>query len=145
MPLEIPQLLSFFPVSPSPPLVSVLASTCISTKKLGVLVWHLWCVVLNVQGLKPDVRKEAWKFLLGFYPYDLTDIERMELRERKEKEYWTMKSQWQAFTEDQERRFAKWREVKHLISKSFTCTTKSDLLHAVNSTHPVNLVGMELP
>ena len=74
------------------------------------------------QGLKPEVRKEAWKYLLGFYPFDLTDIERMELRESKEKEYWTMKNQWQSFTEDQERRFTKWREVKHLISKPPTYT-----------------------
>ena len=67
--------------------------------------------------MKPEVRKEAWKYLLCFFPYELTDIERMELREKRESEYWTMKNQWQSFTPDQERRFAKWREVKHLISK----------------------------
>ncbi|MCG8625061.1 MAG: hypothetical protein MJE68_24060, partial [Proteobacteria bacterium] len=70
-----------------------------------------------LQGLKPEVRKEAWKYLLGFYPFEMTDIERMELRERKESEYWTIKNQWQSFTPDQENRFAKWRELKHLISK----------------------------
>lgn len=63
------------------------------------------------------MRKEAWKYLLGFFPFGMTDIERMELREKKESEYWTMKNQWQSFTQDQERRFAKWRELKHLISK----------------------------
>ena len=63
------------------------------------------------------MRKEAWKYLLGFYPFEMTDIERMELRERKESEYWTIKNQWQSFTPDQENRFAKWRELKHLISK----------------------------
>ena len=63
------------------------------------------------------MRKEAWKYLLGFFPFELTDIERMELREKKESEYWTMKNQWQLFTEDQEKRFSKWRELKHLISK----------------------------
>lgn len=73
--------------------------------------------VLFLQGLKPEVRKEAWKYLLGFYPFEMTDIERMELRERRESEYWTMKNQWQSFTPDQEKRFAKWRELKHLISK----------------------------
>lgn len=50
-------------------------------------------------------------------PFDLTDIERMELRETKEKDYWRMKAQWEAFTQDQEKRFTKWRELKHLISK----------------------------
>ena len=73
--------------------------------------------VYFLQGLKPEVRKEAWKYLLGFYPFEMTDIERMELRERRESEYWTMKNQWQSFTPDQENRFAKWRELKHLISK----------------------------
>ena len=34
-----------------------------------------------------------------------------------EEQYWTMKNQWQSFTPDQENRFAKWRELKHLISK----------------------------
>ena len=63
------------------------------------------------------MRKEAWKYLLGFYPFEMTDIERMELRERRESEYWTMKNQWQSFTPDQENRFAKWRELKHLISE----------------------------
>ena len=73
--------------------------------------------VYFLQGLKPEVRKEAWKYLLGFYPFEMTDIERMELRERRESEYWTMKNQWQSFTPDQENRFAKWRELKHLISE----------------------------
>lgn len=63
------------------------------------------------------MRKEAWKYLLGFFPFDLTDIERMELRDQRESEYWSMKNQWQSFTPDQERRFSKWRELKHLISK----------------------------
>lgn len=31
-----------------------------------------------------------------------------------------MKSQWQSFTADQERRFSKWREAKTLISELFT-------------------------
>jgi Mn-dependent DtxR family transcriptional regulator len=47
----------------------------------------------------------------------MTDIERMDLRDKKEKAYWTMKQQWQAFTPDQESRFQKWRDVKHLISE----------------------------
>ena len=34
-----------------------------------------------------------------------------------EEQYWTTKNQWQSFTPDQENRFAKWRELKHLISK----------------------------
>lgn len=40
----------------------------------------------------------------------------MELRERREQEYWAMKSQWQAFTPEQESRFRLWRETKTMIS-----------------------------
>ena len=74
-------------------------------------------MLLLLQGIDPQLRKEAWKYLLGYYPFEMTDIERMELREEKERAYWVMKQQWQAFTPDQESRFQRWREIKHLISK----------------------------
>ena len=64
-----------------------------------------------------QLRKEAWKYLLHYYPFEMTDIERMDLRDEREKAYWVMKQQWQTFTPDQESRFQKWREVKHLISE----------------------------
>ena len=86
-----------------------------------------------LQGLKPGVRKEAWKYLLGFYPFEMTDIERMELRERRESEYWTMKNQWQSFTPDQENRFAKWRELKHLISKLLIIIIRGEPERAPNT------------
>jgi len=70
------------------------------------------------QGLDNNkLRKEVWRYLLNYFPFDMTDIERMEMRRRKEREYWTMKKQWQSFTEDQENRFTKWREAKQLISE----------------------------
>ena len=47
----------------------------------------------------------------------MTEIERMEIRRNKEKEYWTMKQQWQSFTQEQENRFTKWREAKVIISE----------------------------
>ena len=92
----------------------------------------------NTQGIEPSVRKEAWRYLLNYFPFNSTDIERMELKEvhiaislththslslilskqQREKEYWQMKNQWQSFTEAQEKRFSKWREAKTLISES---------------------------
>ena len=80
------------------------------------------------------MRKEAWKYLLGFYPFEMTDIERMELRERRESKYWTIKNQWQSFTPDQENRFAKWRELKHLISELYS------ILYIYKSCYIVRLV-----
>ena len=118
------------------------------------LCWGMSCLLLSLsclislilshthtpsQGMEPSLRKEAWRYLLNYFPFDSSDIDRMELQkvwsilrsvrthciilvhvcvwQRKEKEYWSMKSQWQRFTPDQERRFSKWREVKTLISK----------------------------
>ena len=48
----------------------------------------------------------------------MSDLERMEQRVEKEREYWVMNGQWQAFTAEQEKRFTKWREVKNLIGES---------------------------
>ena len=70
------------------------------------------------QGLANNkVRREIWRYLLNYYPFDVTEIERMEIRRNKEKEYWTMKQQWQSFTQEQENRFTKWREAKVIISE----------------------------
>lgn len=87
------------------------------------------------------MRKEAWKYLLGFYPFEMTDIERMELRERRESEYWTMKNQWQSFTPDQENRFAKWRELKHLISE-LTIHVYAFTNHGISEIKIMNLVWL---
>ena len=38
-------------------------------------------------GLSPEVRKEAWKFLLQYFPYASTFQERELLRNEKEEEY----------------------------------------------------------
>ncbi len=42
----------------------------------------------------------------------------LTLSQMREEDYWRMKRQWEAFTPDQEKRFSKWREAKHLISTS---------------------------
>jgi hypothetical protein len=75
-------------------------------------------------GIEPSVRKEAWRYLLNYFPFNSTDIERMELQLQREKEYWKMKSQWQSFTASQEQRFSKWREAKVLINKDVLRTDR---------------------
>ena len=52
-------------------------------------------------GIEPSLRQLAWKFLLGFYPYDSTTAEREALLVAKTKEYGRMRSQWQTMNEEQ--------------------------------------------
>lgn len=35
--------------------------------------------VYLLQGIKPSLRKEVWKFLLGFYPWNSTTKEREDI------------------------------------------------------------------
>ncbi|KAL8599062.1 hypothetical protein ACOMHN_006871 [Nucella lapillus] len=76
-------------------------------------------------GIDPALRKEVWKFLLGFYSWESTHQERQEERKRKINEYFCMKRQWQTFTPGQERRFSLLRERKTLIAKDVARTDRA--------------------
>ena len=94
-----------------------------------------------LQGLaNNNVRREIWRYLLNYYPFNVTEIERMEIRRNKEKEYWAMKQQWQSFTAEQENRFTKWREAKVLISEfRFLVTLSSPRLPTPELSSPLHL------
>uniref|UniRef100_A0A3B5MWS5 TBC1 domain family, member 17 n=1 Tax=Xiphophorus couchianus TaxID=32473 RepID=A0A3B5MWS5_9TELE len=47
-------------------------------------------------GIAPNLRKEVWKFLLGFYPWKSTSKEREEILRVKTDEYFRMKVQWKS-------------------------------------------------
>ncbi|XP_077223143.1 rabGAP/TBC domain-containing protein isoform X2 [Tasmannia lanceolata] len=70
-------------------------------------------------GVEYSLRKEVWKFLLGFHAYDSTYAEREYLASIKKSEYETIKCQWQA------KRFTKFRERKGLIEKDVVRTDRS--------------------
>lgn len=76
-------------------------------------------------GVEHDLRKEVWKFLLGFYAYDSTYAEREYLESVKKLEYETIKSQWQNISPAQAKRFTKFRERKGLIDKDVVRTDRS--------------------
>ena len=57
-------------------------------------------------GVEPGLRKEAWKFLLGFYSFGSTHAERAGLRADKQAEYARLKAQWTSITEAQAARCA---------------------------------------
>ncbi len=68
-----------------------------------------------LQGIEPRLRREVWKYLLGYFKFDVTDIERMETQRRKSDQYEVMKRQWRSFLPEQESHWHKWRELKHLV------------------------------
>ncbi|CAD7699808.1 unnamed protein product [Ostreobium quekettii] len=76
-------------------------------------------------GVEIGLRKEAWKFLLNYYPPDSTATERCELSQRKVEEYKTLKQQWTSISEAQERRFGKWRERKKRVDKDVCRTDRA--------------------
>lgn len=56
-----------------------------------------------------------WKFILGYYPWKSTQVERKELRDKKVEEYYRMKLQWRSLSAIQESHFAAFKQRKDLI------------------------------
>ncbi|CAK9211617.1 unnamed protein product, partial [Sphagnum troendelagicum] len=98
-------------------------------------------------GVEQKLRCVVWKFLLGHYKFDSTYAMRKALVVRKREEYWVLKSQWQSVSEDQAKRFAKFRERKHRVEKDVVRTDRTlpfydgddnpnvDLLHDILVTY----------
>ncbi|PKU75470.1 TBC1 domain family member 15 [Dendrobium catenatum] len=76
-------------------------------------------------GIKSNLRKEVWKFLLGYHLYDSTYAEREYLTSAKKSEYECLKSQWQSISTTQAKRFSKFRERRGLIEKDVVRTDRS--------------------
>ncbi|KAI8149104.1 rab-GTPase-TBC domain-containing protein [Fennellomyces sp. T-0311] len=74
-------------------------------------------------GLHPDVRIEAWKFLLGIYPWDSTFDEREAIRRSKVDEYYEIKARW--FNDMEARSTRKFEEEKHRIDKDVHRTDRT--------------------
>lgn len=77
-------------------------------------------------GLCHAVRKEAWKFLLGYFPWDSTAEERKALQRSKTDEYFRMKLQWKSVSEEQERRNSRLRDYRSLIEKDVNRTDRTN-------------------
>ncbi|KAG2224587.1 hypothetical protein INT45_003727 [Circinella minor] len=74
-------------------------------------------------GLHPDVRIEAWKFLLGIYPWDSTFDEREAIRRSKVDEYYEIKARW--FNELDVRETEEFQLEKHRIDKDVHRTDRT--------------------
>uniref|UniRef100_A0A3Q3JZX1 TBC1 domain family member 15 n=1 Tax=Monopterus albus TaxID=43700 RepID=A0A3Q3JZX1_MONAL len=90
-----------------------------------VNVSHLKQVIFK-GGLCHAVRKEAWKFLLGCFPWDSTLEERKALQRTKTDEYFRMKLQWKSVSEEQERRNSRLRDYRSLIEKDVNRTDRTN-------------------
>ncbi|KAG7662927.1 GYP7 [[Candida] subhashii] len=74
-------------------------------------------------GLEPSIRKEAWLFLLGVYPWDSSTEERDALRNSYETSYGEYKLKW---VNDEDKRATEfWQDQKHRIEKDINRTDRS--------------------
>ncbi|XP_037539232.1 TBC1 domain family member 15 [Nematolebias whitei] len=77
-------------------------------------------------GLCHATRKEAWKFLLGYFPWSSTLEDRKSLQRAKTDEYFRMKLQWKSVSEEQERRNSRLRDYRSLIEKDVNRTDRTN-------------------
>ncbi|XP_029440011.1 TBC1 domain family member 17 isoform X1 [Rhinatrema bivittatum] len=84
-------------------------------------------------GLSPGLRKDVWKFLLGYYPWESTSEERKALLRRKTDEYFRMKLQWKSVTEDQEKRNSLLRSYRSLIERDVSRTDRNNKFYEGSS------------
>ncbi|XP_055482070.1 TBC1 domain family member 15 isoform X3 [Psammomys obesus] len=91
--------------------------------------------LLNIEGMKQmifrgglshSLRKLAWKFLLGYFPWDSTKEERTQLQKQKTDEYFRMKLQWKSVSEEQEKRNSRLRDYRSLIEKDVNRTDRTN-------------------
>nr|XP_057904431.1 TBC1 domain family member 17 [Doryrhamphus excisus] len=83
-------------------------------------------------GITPSLRKEVWKFLLGFYPWNSTRREREDILRVKTDEYFRMKVQWKSVTEEQEMRNSLLRGYRNLIERDVNRTDRHNTFFSGN-------------
>lgn len=82
-------------------------------------------------GLEMDVRKEAWLFMLGVYPWDTTSLEREQLKKTLENNYIEYKNNWVADLEKQ-KNDEFWKDQKARIYKDLKRTDREIELYAIS-------------
>lgn len=76
-------------------------------------------------GIEHKLRSEVWKFLLNYYQWNDTEVERIARRKQKSNEYYRMKAQWLSMTTIQETNFSGYRDRKCQIEKDVKRTDRS--------------------
>ncbi|KAL4658300.1 TBC1 domain family member 17 [Arapaima gigas] len=83
-------------------------------------------------GVSALLRKEVWKFLLGFYPWSSTALERQDIMRVKTDEYFRMKVQWKSVSEEQEMRNSLLRGYRSLIERDVSRTDRHNKFFSGN-------------
>ncbi|XP_030645504.1 TBC1 domain family member 17 isoform X2 [Chanos chanos] len=91
-------------------------------------------------GIVPSLRKEVWKFLLGFYPWNSTTEEREEIVRVKTDEYFRMKVQWRSVSEEQEMRNSLLRGYRSLIERDVNRTDRHNPFFSGNDNPGLTLL-----
>ena len=76
-------------------------------------------------GIEPSLRREVWKYLLGYFKWDETREECLERQRRLNKEYFQMKLQWLSLSPVQEANFSNFRDRKVQIIKDVLRTDRT--------------------
>ncbi|CAG8479286.1 5938_t:CDS:10 [Diversispora eburnea] len=86
-------------------------------------------------GIENDIRIEVWKFFLGIYPWDSSQIERDNLYESKAQQYWSFKREW--FDSVEVQNTDEFKEQKIRIEKDVIRTDRSMEFFAIEDMpHP---------
>ncbi|XP_073696874.1 TBC1 domain family member 17 [Garra rufa] len=91
-------------------------------------------------GIVPSLRKEVWKFLLGFYPWNSTTKEREDILREKTDEYFRMKVQWKSVSEEQEMRNSLFRGYRSLIERDVNRTDRQNSFFSGNENPGLTLL-----
>ncbi|XP_014096248.1 TBC1 domain family member 15 isoform X1 [Bactrocera oleae] len=76
-------------------------------------------------GIHYNLRAEVWKYLLNYYQWNETEVERIQRYKQKSREYYTMKAQWLSMTATQEEHFNGFRDRKCQIEKDVKRTDRT--------------------
>ncbi|KAM5209480.1 TBC1 domain family member 17 isoform 3-T3 [Hipposideros larvatus] len=77
-------------------------------------------------GLSPSLRREAWKFLLGYLSWEGSVEEHKAHVRKKTDEYFRMKLQWKSVSPEQERRNSLLHGYRSLIERDVSRTDRSN-------------------
>ncbi|GJP50623.1 hypothetical protein CLOM_g9766 [Closterium sp. NIES-68] len=75
-------------------------------------------------GVQPALRAQVWPRLLGYVPWDASHEEQAALRQQQSTGYKALLQQWQSISEQQARRFTKYRERCSRIDKDVVRTDR---------------------
>ncbi|XP_061420596.1 TBC1 domain family member 15 isoform X1 [Lethenteron reissneri] len=92
-------------------------------------------------GLAHSLRKEVWKFVLGYYPWTSTTEERKAVVKKKADEYFRMKLQWKSVSEEQEKRNSNLRDYKNLIEKDVNRTDRTNKFYEGSNNPGLTLLN----